>query len=154
MFNADIRCFAGEIPKKWLENEEVEWETYKHDSQSDFKDNKYTLLCATKAFGMGIDKPNVRYTVPYGIPSSLEALYQEAGRANHQRIRFPTVRARRDHVYDRRRIDRQAFAGEGGEVIWQPFCKTLPARSGLRSACMPCISYVSGIKTSMSCMKN
>lgn len=46
-----------------------------------FKDNKYRLMFATKAFGMGIDKPNIRYTMHYGMPGSIESLYQEAGRA-------------------------------------------------------------------------
>ncbi len=49
--------------------------------QSNFKENKYQLLVATKAFGMGIDKQNIHYTFHYGLPSSVEALYQEAGRA-------------------------------------------------------------------------
>ena len=49
--------------------------------QKDFKNNKYQLLVATKAFGMGIDKANVFYTFHYGLSSSVEALYQEAGRA-------------------------------------------------------------------------
>ena len=83
--DAEVRCFAGETPKKWVENEDVVWDKYKHDAQSEFKENYYTVLCATKAFGMGIDKPNVRYTVHYGIPSSLEALYQEAGRAGRDK---------------------------------------------------------------------
>jgi ATP-dependent DNA helicase RecQ len=39
------------------------------------------LLIGTKAFGMGIDKPNIRYTVHAGYPSSIEAFAQEAGRA-------------------------------------------------------------------------
>lgn len=52
---------------------------------SQFKDNKHRLLVATKAFGMGIDKPNVRYTVHYQLPPSLEAFYQEAGRAGRDR---------------------------------------------------------------------
>jgi ATP-dependent DNA helicase RecQ len=46
-----------------------------------FKDNEFPVLVSTKAFGMGIDKPNVRFTVHYGMTSSLEAFYQEAGRA-------------------------------------------------------------------------
>ena len=43
------------------------------------KENKYSLLTATKAFGMGVNKGNVAYTVHFGIPGSMESLYQEAG---------------------------------------------------------------------------
>lgn len=82
---ADVRCFAGEMPRQWSDNEISTWESYKHGAQAEFKENAYTVLCATKAFGMGIDKPNVRYTLHYGIPSSLEALYQEAGRAGRDK---------------------------------------------------------------------
>lgn len=58
-----------------------EFNKFKQKAQKDFKENKYQLLVATKAFGMGIDKQNVFYTFHYGLPSSVEALYQEAGRA-------------------------------------------------------------------------
>lgn len=50
-----------------------------------FKENKVQVLVATKSFGMGIDKPNVRFTMHYGFPQSLEALYQECGRAGRNR---------------------------------------------------------------------
>ena len=54
---------------------------HKLQVQKDFKKDKYQILVATKAFGMGIDKQNIFYTFHYGLPSSVEALYQEAGRA-------------------------------------------------------------------------
>lgn len=57
------------------------WDKYKIQAQSEFIEDKVPLMVSTKAFGMGIDKPNIRYTIHYNIPSSLEAYYQEAGRA-------------------------------------------------------------------------
>jgi ATP-dependent DNA helicase RecQ len=53
--------------------------------QDRFKENKITLLVATKAFGMGIDKPNIRFTVHVSHPISIEGFYQEAGRAGRDR---------------------------------------------------------------------
>ena len=47
--------------------------------------NEKNLMVATKAFGMGIDKPNVRYTINFTHPSSVESFVQEAGRAGRDR---------------------------------------------------------------------
>lgn len=49
--------------------------------QNKFKFDKLGLLVATKAFGMGIDKPNIRFTIHFSMPQSIESFYQEAGRA-------------------------------------------------------------------------
>lgn len=57
------------------------WAEERAERVQRFKADKVPLLVGTKAFGMGIDKPNIRYTIHAGMPSSLEAFAQEAGRA-------------------------------------------------------------------------
>ena len=64
---------ADEIDKESFENLDL------------FRENKLPLMVATKAFGMGIDKPNVRFTVNMNYSSSLESFVQEAGRAGRDR---------------------------------------------------------------------
>lgn len=94
IYQNKVGWFSGDIPKRDIYDEQTgrkigkepvmnrdEFNKYKQRIQKDFKENKYQLLVATKAFGMGIDKQNIFYTFHYGLPSSVEALYQEAGRA-------------------------------------------------------------------------
>ena len=61
--------------------EKTSWKEQKKKYADKFKNNELTFLAATSAFGMGVDKPNVRCTFHINLPPSIEALYQEAGRA-------------------------------------------------------------------------
>ena len=61
------------------------FQEYQEEVQEQFINNQFDWLIATKSFGMGIDKPNIRNTIHFGIPPSLESLYQEAGRAGRDK---------------------------------------------------------------------
>ncbi len=70
----------GEVCKPYHSSEEE-----RIKNARDFQNNKFPLLIATKGYGMGIDKPNIRYTIHVNLPPSIEAFYQEAGRAGRDR---------------------------------------------------------------------
>lgn len=73
-----IEIFSGTPPDN--ETPEV-WDLKKEKIQEDFKTDKHPILVCTHSFGMGIDKPNIRFTIHSMLPRSLEDFYQQAGRA-------------------------------------------------------------------------
>jgi len=87
IYTATVRN-ANEL-YNWLRDEGVNAERYhgkmrageREDVQRRFMNNEYAVLVATKAFGLGVDKPDIRFVMHYEFPDSLESYYQEAGRA-------------------------------------------------------------------------
>jgi ATP-dependent DNA helicase RecQ len=72
-----VAIYSSTAPKGY----ESEWNKTKQENARKFIENEISVLVATKSFGMGIDKPNIRWTIHFGYPSSLEAFAQESGRS-------------------------------------------------------------------------
>lgn len=72
-----IETYSGSAPSGLTGG----WNEMKKTAARRFKYNEIHMLVANKAYGMGVDKPNVRCTVHFGLPHSIEGFYQEAGRA-------------------------------------------------------------------------
>lgn len=94
--NNRIGIYSGKEPKKFNLHKELNeispttppiktFDQYKVAVQKQFKRNQLHGIISTKSFGMGVNKPNVRLVVHYGMPQSLESLYQEAGRAGRDK---------------------------------------------------------------------
>lgn len=95
-FQTEIKYYSGSVPK--TDGRPImgdkEYDEYKKQVQQEYRANEFTLLTATKAFGMGVNKPNIHFTVHYGIPGSMEALYQEGGRAGRDKVKFNEQQAK------------------------------------------------------------
>lgn len=78
-----VATHSGKPPQGTAESM---WRNAKREAAAQFKRDDVQILACTNSFGMGIDKPNIRFTVHWGIPQSIESFYQEAGRAGRGRV--------------------------------------------------------------------
>lgn len=76
--NIAAGCFTGRAPLGWIQEE---WERRKNQEARRFFAGRRAVLCCTEAFGLGIHKADIRFTVHVGLPQSLESFFQQAGRA-------------------------------------------------------------------------
>ncbi len=83
-WSTQIGYYGGKKPQGF-QGTDKDWISHKANEQRRFKRSEVSLLAATSAFGMGIDKSNIRYTIHLGMPKSVEALAQEMGRAGRDR---------------------------------------------------------------------
>ena len=106
--------FGSNGPGKTWPSGLGDWREYKKKIVKQYKDGDIRLMISTKAFGMGIDIPNIRYAIHYGITGSLEAWYQEAGRAGRNRLDSSTTAIFSEIDEDR---SNSLLSGEDGETL-------------------------------------
>jgi len=95
--------------------------------QNEWIEGTIPLVTATNAFGMGIDKPDCRYVVHYTLPFSLEAYYQEAGRAGRDGEKSYPILIYREADYEtlKERIERSYPDYEILKKVYDTLCDTL-----------------------------
>jgi ATP-dependent DNA helicase RecQ len=113
-----VGIYSGSTPRGW---DARKWQQLKTEAARAFCANEKAVLVTTKAFGMGVDKPNITWTVHIGFPGSIEAFAQEAGRAGRdgRAARCVIVSALPDPARAHALLDLQADPAERQRVADQ-----------------------------------
>jgi len=110
-----VGIYTGAKPY-WFEGSEQQWESEKITLQRRFKRNEVPIVACTHSFGMGIDKPEIRFTIHTMLPRSLEEFYQQAGRAGRDGARSRCIIIFAD--------DQPSLADEALDPVRTPIEKT------------------------------
>jgi ATP-dependent DNA helicase RecQ len=120
---------------KYLKSQDITARAYhagmkaemREKTQDDFMENRFKVIVATVAFGMGVDKADIRFVIHAGMPGSLEGYYQEAGRAGRdgEMAYCVLLHSKRDVITHKYfiRLDKQNMLAQGKS--WQETDKIL-----------------------------
>ncbi len=100
--------------------------------QDDFLENRVDIICATNAFGMGIDKQNIRLIIHLNMPGSIENYYQEFGRAGRDGLESDVylLYDRRDESIQRYFIDNSFPTVEAVKIAYNALCDSVKLAVG------------------------
>jgi ATP-dependent DNA helicase RecQ len=116
--------------------------------QDEFMAGDLSIMVATNAFGMGIDRPDVRQVIHYSLPGSLEAYYQEAGRAGRDELpaRAVLLYSPEDRALQEWFIENNAITGEDLKLLYDSLRYSSDQQESITMDDLSCLTGLQEVK--------